>query len=104
MLDVVPRAVVEDVLPTAVCEGAEHEIEITGHYFLNTDGAPPLVTLRHISWTWAEENEGQFDRSFLGVTPPSSFMENGTFPVNRSAEWDITNVTVTTLDCTPVAM
>lgn len=103
-IDVVPRAVVDDVNPIAVCEGAEHEIEISGNYFLNTEGAPPVVTLRHIAWTWAEENPGQNNRTFLGVTPPSSFTENGFRPARRSAEWDITDVTVRTLDCAPVDM
>ena len=51
-VDIVPRAEVAATAPTAVCQGASHEMQVTGRFFIKSDGVAPTVTLGYVADTW----------------------------------------------------
>jgi hypothetical protein len=117
-IDLVPRAEVDNIFPSAVCEGAaEHMIIVDGQYFLTSDGLPPVVELRYEADPWGDALLWSYpgeDRPWLvDITGSGGSGNSGDVSgdaildanVNVPDGWGgkvITAVDVTAMDCTTI--
>ena len=92
-IDVVPRAHVVQVEPTAVCEGGQREVIVTGRYFLDLDGVPPRVQLEFINSDWNATLPATATGAAVSGAPAatSNMPTNTTAMQNTTANWQ--NVT-----------